>query len=272
MSSKKSIVKQDAPGAITAATAYGDDIGGGFEDFSSEDFAIPFINVLQKMSPSVDEDNGAYIKGAKAGMLVNNVTSRLHDGKVGIRFIPVHRTHEFIEWIPRDQGGGFVASHVATDPIVQAARAEGGDYGKLSTPDGNDLVETFSVYGLLVNDDGSYDQVIISLSSSQIKPYKRWMTTAMSITLRDEATGRRFPAPLWAHVYRIRTQYQENASGSWYNYNITLDGETAEACRLAPDSELYVAAKNFRSLITSGAIQVKREAGSSSMEADDDAF
>ena len=57
------------------------DAGSGMEGATSESFAIPFLSVLQKGSPQVDEASGAAIEGAKAGMLWDNVAGRMFDGK-----------------------------------------------------------------------------------------------------------------------------------------------------------------------------------------------
>lgn len=242
----------EPPKSALATTHYGADSGAGFEDMGRDDFAIPFLAPLQKMSPQVDEDSSKHIPGAKSGMLMNTVTQKLYDGKTGIRFIPCHRTHTFIEWIPRDQGGGFVAQYQPEDPKVrEAIRANGGKFGKVKIGDGNDLVETFSVFGLLLNEDGTVDQIIISFSSANIKHYQKWMTTARNIQTRDDE-GRRVTPPLFAHVYKLRTEFRENKKGAWHGWAWAFDGADAEACRLPEDSPLYLDAKAFRDLVKSG--------------------
>lgn len=231
------------------------DLGAGFEDFDRSDLAIPFINILQKMSPQVDPDSPNYVDGAKAGMLINSVTGDLYDGKeTGIIAIPVHRIHQFIEWIPRDSGGGFVAAYEVTDPIIIEAKREG-QFGKLEHPKtGNDLVETFNVFSLLLEEGGDPFPGVVPFSSTQIKNYKRWMTKCRSIMIAGPG-GRKFPAPMFAHTYRILTQFQENNKGTWHGYKISFTGEDAERSRLAPDSPLFKAAKDFRELVTSGVAQ-----------------
>ena len=47
--------------------------GEGFSDVTTEDLAIPFLRILESMSPQVNERDGAYVKNAKAGMIYNNV-------------------------------------------------------------------------------------------------------------------------------------------------------------------------------------------------------
>lgn len=242
-----------------------EDEGAGFEGVTSDDMLIPFLNMLQKTSPQVDEDSPGHIPGAKAGMILNTATQELYDGDMGIRFVPLHRDHKFVEWAPRDSGGGFKGIHSPEDPMIMDAR-RGKAFGKLESPDGNDLAETFYVYGLVVDNDGGYMPAMIAFASTQIKNYKRWMTTMQSIQLRGEE-GRRMKPPMYAHVFLLRSRQQENAKGKWHGWQIGYDesqnpeGESpAERARLAQSDELFQAAKSIRSLILEGAVQVRYDA------------
>ena len=84
------------------------DAGSGMEGATSESFAIPFLSVLQKGSPQVDEASGVAIDGAKAGMLWDNVAGRMFDGKEGVVIIPCAYRRVFLRWAPKGtQGSGF---------------------------------------------------------------------------------------------------------------------------------------------------------------------
>ena len=96
--------------------------GLGMEEATSDDFAIPFIVILQKNSPQVDETEGAYIEGARPGMIYNTVSGEMYDGReTGLFIIPVHFRKEIIEWVPRKKGGGLVEIHPAGSPIKNEA-------------------------------------------------------------------------------------------------------------------------------------------------------
>jgi len=64
---------------------YGDHLGAGFEDTTTEDFAMPFLGILQDLSPAVKD---GIVEGAKIGMFINTATNELYDGEKGIRAIP----------------------------------------------------------------------------------------------------------------------------------------------------------------------------------------
>ena len=77
--------------------------GSGVDDLGSEDLAIPFVKILQKMSDELDD-----LDNAKAGDIINSVTKEVTKGKNGIRVIPCAYRLEWIEWEPRGTGTGAV--------------------------------------------------------------------------------------------------------------------------------------------------------------------
>ena len=75
----------------TAVSTFDDSLlsgGTGLEDTTTEDFAIPFIRVLQPMSPQLQKQHGSYVEGASAGDLYNTVTGEAYDGEKGITIVP----------------------------------------------------------------------------------------------------------------------------------------------------------------------------------------
>ena len=253
---------------IVAAAAYADFAGQGFENQTADDYSIPFMTVLQALSPQLLPEAGN--DHLKQGMIYNTVTGDYYSGKDGIVFVPSSTRHEFIEFKPRESGGGFVGRHDIDSPIVSDAKARAVDYGKFSTPDGNELIETFAVYGVVVGPDGSLTDAVIAFSSSKIKKYKAWMTKAKTIQL-DLGNGRRIPAPLFAHKYRLKTVSEKNSKGSFYNWDISFDGANAVEARLAPDNELFQQAYHLKGLLDSGAARANYEAGAATSGPDDGA-
>ncbi len=157
---------------------YGSDTGVGFEEIKSKDLSIPFLSVLQAMSPQVGEDNP---KGARPGNLYNTVTKELIDGeKKGLGICPVHYEEAYVEWVPREKGGGFVSIHDSNSEIVKQALADqhGVYASKLILKNGNQLVQTRYIYALLLNEtfDASTGFCVISFTGSKIKPSKDWFT------------------------------------------------------------------------------------------------
>jgi hypothetical protein len=238
--------------AVTVASAYEEDAGSGFENMDATFFKIPFYSILQKGSPEVDEDSSERMEGAKAGMLLHSVTKALMDGKEkGIAVVPLHVEKRFMEWIPRTQGGGLVAVYAPNDPKVLKLTQGHSEFDKITTEDGNELKMTFNVFCLVIRDDGTTEPVVLGMTSSNIGPFKEWMGLSRGITAKNDQ-GKEFSLPLYSHVYRLKTKFNENKKGTWYGWNIGFEGGSEESSLIAVNSDLYRAAKEFRAMVVSG--------------------
>jgi hypothetical protein len=123
MATKKSdqaVALKEETALSTEVLDFGDDAGLGYENQSNDDIQIPFINVLQGLSPEVTAEDSDY----KAGMIFNTVTQEAVKGSEGMVIVPVTTQHIFVEWIPRDKGGGYVGTHLPESEVVQKAKAE----------------------------------------------------------------------------------------------------------------------------------------------------
>ena len=118
MSDNKEIVKGKNT-EIAVSHGFEEYSGTGFSEVTTDDLSIPFLRVLAQLSPQVNKRDGAYVNGAEAGMLYNTVLNEVYDGEQGIDIVPCHYNRRFVEWTPREQGGGYVDSYSPTDPIVQ---------------------------------------------------------------------------------------------------------------------------------------------------------
>lgn len=232
-----------------AVGGFEDYAGSGFENTSQDDYSIPFIGILQALSPQVQENDAL-----RPGMIVNTVTGDVYESKTGFSFVPVTTLHNVVEFRPRDTGGGFVGVHDINSPVVVAAKNASTEYGSWKTPEGNELIETFNLYGMLIDNEGNGCEVVLAFSGSKIKKYKGFLTKAKMIQFQ-RADGSRFPAPLFAHRYRFTTVLEKNTKGNFFNWNIAFDGEDARAARLSPDSTLVQRAVSFQQLLADGLAQ-----------------
>lgn len=248
------VVTQGSTSVATYA-GYENMESSGFENQDSRDYALPFLTILQGLSPQLEEN-----KNLRQGLLFNSVTGEAFDGDAGIRFVPCATKHSFIEYKPRKQGGGFVAEHKLDSEVVKNC-LETQEFGKYTVGE-NELVETYQVFGIIDGDDGPC-HAAISFKSMAIKKFKGWMTQARTIQIALES-GKRISAPLFAHAYRLRTIAEKNAKGSFYNWNIKFDGENAAACRLAPDSELVQLAIALNKVVQEDKVKVDHDSVSRS--------
>lgn len=230
--------------ALAAAADYESYAGAGFENQTSDDYAIPFIQILQALSPQLQDNDDL-----RQGMIVNTVTGESFDGKKGVAFVPATTQHVYVEWKP--ERGGFVAQHQPNSELVRHCIAHQ-EFGTYTTPEGNDLIETFYVYGVVLPPDGSASEAVVAFSSTKIKKYKGWMTKAKTIQIQLP-DGRRFPAPLFAHRYRLKTVSEKNAKGPYFNWDlIQFDGANAMEARLPPSDPIFQMAVNVKEMIEQG--------------------
>lgn len=241
---------------------YGEDAGAGFQNQSKDDVALPFIDILQPGSPEVQ---GAERDGARAGMIINRVTGEVFEAldtisdAPGIIVVPSITEHLYTEWKPKKGPndellkGGFVGRHELVEPVVKEAR-EKSPFKAFRLPNGNDLLETFYVYGLQLFDDGSTAPVAMAFGSTKIRAYKSWMYIARAIQVLTPSNNRANP-PLYSHAYRIRTKKKVEGSNTWYIPVIGFTGADAESSRYTPDDAVYQAARAVEKAYLSGAVK-----------------
>ena len=264
MSNKQNavVVKKEQPLALVGLVDFAADAGAGMENAGQESFAIPFLTVLQKGSPQVDEASGAAIEGAKAGMLFENVTGRMFPGKEGVTLVPCFYRREFLRWGGRDTGGGFKGS--CTPEVVADMRNKGKivDFeGRLYGPEQDGAVnpnksdrfnDTRNHYVLIIDSEsGAWTEALLSLSSTQIKKSKMLMSALASVKLKN-AADQMYTPPTFANYVRINTIPESNDKGTWFGVKFELAGQVDRA-------EIYSAAKAFHANITRDSVQVKYE-------------
>lgn len=247
----KLTITEDPTAGVPAVMDFGEDSGSGFENQTQSDIAIPFLSVLQSLSPTVKS------REHEAGMMYNTVTEEVFDGKEGISVIPVCTEHKFVEYVPRDAGGGFVAVHEVDSKVVEKAKAASTKFGKYSTESGNQLVETFSVYAIDA-ESGAY--LVIPFTSTKIKQYKSWNTRINMFNHR--AFGIPGKPPLFAHVVRLTTEEESRKGGDSFNFRLSpvnperiIDGKKYPAIltsMIGPSDPRYIEAKGFLEMVKGG--------------------
>lgn len=250
---------------------YGADAGMGTEDLGRADYVVPFLYLLQALSPVITEGT---LPDAKAGMIMNTVNNELFTaeeakGGDGIVFVPCFREHLYGEWRPRDAGGGFIADHAVDSELVNTLKKSQA-FGKLKTGDGNELIETFYVYGILVGENP--EPACVAFTSTKIKPYKQWMTRIGTMKVPTPGGGKVSP-PLWAHQWRFKSVLQRKDKNAWYNFIITFANGDAATSRMAPNDPIYQAAKDLYESCKAGGVrratESLSEAAGAASESDD---
>lgn len=257
----KAVTKKDQGTALALPKDLVVPEGAGLEEADRDSFAIPFLAILQKMSPQVDSDSGEFIQGAKAGMFLDTVANEVMDPETEkLTIIPVFYRRAFIEWKPRDSGGGFVAEHSVAD--AADLKWDRDDQGRDILPNGNQIVDTRYHYVIVVREDGRLQPMVMTMSSTQVKKSKR-LNSDMDLQIRSQGLKATFQLK-----YTIHTVSESNEHGTWRGWEIKRDG-------LVDDQEHLDAAISFYKAIKSGEVKEATDSlnpGGSAAEEGEPAF
>ena len=268
---KKLATKKENP-LVAGGIDFAADAGAGMEGADKDSYAIPFLRVLQKISPQCDEADSQYIEGAKGGMILNTVTGELYPSDEGVIVLPCAFQRKFLRWAPRGSERGFMGEVEPED--VAEMRAEGivkdfegkllvvNSEGEVSEKKSDRLVDTRSHFCIVAAEAGA-SQAVLPLSSTQIKKSKQLMSMLTSAKVPTE-NGPVTP-PTWMNQIRMTTVLESNDQGSWYGVKFSAEG-------FIEDPSLYAAGKLFHDAIAAGELKVNYQADAEGAESTDGKF
>ena len=245
--------------AVMQADMFAEDAGAGVDGLGAGDLAIPFLKILQKMSPELDD-----IAKAKAGDLFNTVTKEVVRGSDGIRVVNCAYTLQYIEWEPRGSGTG--APHAIYSAGDTLPRTERGDDNKDYVVDGSGryLERTAQHYVLVIDEDGITSQALLPMKATQFKKSKQWNSALKSLKMKD-GNGDLFTPARWSHIWHLESVSEENKNGSWHGWQVSKDSQIK-------DPHLYAEAKLFAQSIMAGQAKVQHVQETDKVSEDDVPF
>jgi hypothetical protein len=227
----------------------------GFEEVSTDDLAIPFVRILQSTSKQVKKSEGAYVDGATEGMIYNNVLNKVYNGDDGIEVVPCYYYRRYVEWVPREDGGGYVQAFLPGDNIINTTQKN--DQGKdVLAESGNYLENTAHFFCIYIDPELGAQKALIPMSSSQLKKSRKWLSNTQTFrgTSKD---GKQYFLPMFSQVYTLTSIPESNAKGSWMGWEITwkrtLDLSKPE------DNSIFDEATGFAMSVKQGEVEVKTE-------------
>jgi hypothetical protein len=242
----KEVIKKEE-GAL-ATNMFEADANGGAQNIEQEDLALPFLKVLGQLSPEINKKNGRYVEGAEPGMILNSVTKKLYDGDKGINVIPCSYERKYLEWKPRELGGGLVGMHSIDDPIVRTTKRD--QFNRDVLPNGNYLENTASHFVVTTGEDAGTG--LISMTRTQLKVSRTWNSMMMSIKLKYQGKNGLFTPPTFSHIYNLKSVQMTNDKGTWFGWDINKIGPVT-------DNNVYSLAKDFAEKIGKGEVEVKHD-------------
>lgn len=251
-------VKKSASSVVMMDDFFASYADAGLEEVTTQDLSIPYLRILAQLSPQVNKRDGAYVDGAEAGMIYNTMENAVYNGDEGVTVVPCYFRRVLVEWKPREKGGGFVATYNIEDPIRGTTYRD--DRGQEVLPNGNLLTDTAEFYVLLLGPDGP-SRCMITMTSTQLKKARRWVSQMKSMTARRE-DGSIYTLPAMSHVWAMRSIQEKNDKGTWFGWDISkqygLDPENKPE-----DRELFLMGLEFAKSVGAGDVKVKPDAGTS---------
>ena len=250
---KKDIVVAESAAALPDFLADVSGVAGLGNSMDSSDSSLPFIGILQQMSPEINESSPVYMDGAKSGYIASKGLgkfwpARLDKGEDGLLAIPCGFQRNFVEWKPNR--GGYADTHEYDAEKMKklgakqtTVKIDGKDRTVVTLSNGNQIVDT--MYTFLLGLDGT--PMIVGAASTAQGPMRNWMTYRK--TLRHPVSGTMLPS--FAKQYRLRTAQQTKDNNTWWNWKIDDAG-------FVTSRDLYEAALKFAQDIAAGEVQIGR--------------
>lgn len=233
------------------ATLYGDlgieEMAGMQHDdmTSSDDFAMPFLSLLQSASPQCKKSDPRYVKGAEEGTFFNTVEKEVYGEEVTV--VPVAYRRAFVEWKLREDGGGYQGEFLPGEQPSTVLDDKNRDI----LENGNELKDTRYWYVLVIKDGGSIEPAVIGMTRTQIRPSKALANMVTKDHWPDGVKrGKAPPFFVWTYVAKsVPQQSDEYAFVNW------------EFSRGAPvtSREVLEAAKALREAVKAGQVREATE-------------
>lgn len=218
----------------------------GLENINQEDLGIPFLTIIQKGSPQFDKDHADYatkkIDGCNVGDIINTVANSVvcSEGD-DLDFVPCTFQKLFMEWKPRNAGGGIVKAHTDASILNECQRNEKGQDVLRS---GNIIVTTAYFYGIMLI-DGQRVPCIIGLSSTQLKKSKQWLNMITTLKMTSPG-GQRYTPPMFSHIYKLSTTSEKNDLGTWRGWVIKVGPVVTDPVLIAESMKYALNATKVR--------------------------
>jgi len=219
------------------------DSGIGLENITTEDMQIPFIRIIQALSPQLQKDDPLYIKGAEQGDIFNTVSQEIYKQDEGITLVPAFFEKKFLEFQLRSSGGGFVRELAADDKDITMTSREGTIE---MLPNGNELVRTHQHLVIAKSADGTIAPSVLDMKKTQLKVSRRWNTLKNSARLPSGAL-----MPIYGTAWQLTTVLEANDQGKWFNYKLDRVND------LTPDIEkMMLEARNMYQGVSKGEVKM----------------
>ena len=210
-------VAKDAEAKIDASLFSAGDTVDFNEGLDSNAYSIPFLGILQGLSPAVQRGGAAYIQGAQAGQILNTVTREVLDE---VCVSVVRRSHTLCYWTPRDDGGGFIREEqVNIENLRKFSELTPDDKGRRINSDLLEVTEHRNFWCVILRDDRDPAPALISMTKSQLKVARDWNTLIAEKSAKVR-TGTGNSPVLHSGIWLLKTKLRTKGENNWYVWDV----------------------------------------------------
>lgn len=210
------------------------DAGAGLENVTQSDMGIPFIDIIQSMSPHRKKGSAKYIDGAEEGDIFISSPGQIVGNSVDpLYFTVAYFRSAWVEW--KANRGGFVKAHDTAGILAQTTRG-GKNMREDVLPNGNTIQETkyFCGYAEI---DGKIRPGIIAMKSTQLKKSKLWLSL-LTTQSGKRPDGTEYTLPAFASRFALTTAVEKFNEGEAYGWVITPAGRNKDTVLIGKAREM----------------------------------
>lgn len=230
---------------------YLDEVAGqGFENMSSNETAVPRLNIAQALSDVVSNGN------VPQGHFYNSISGKDYGDTIDV--VVCHFQKMWVEW--KKNQGGYVATHE-----IGSIEVTGDNYTGMEHKDAegnvNDVIETW-MYLVILPDHLEDGYLVFSSTRGNLKYLKGWNTQ-----MKYLRTPSGKPAPLFSSVWTMSTGKDTNKKGNSY-FSCNKDGKSSIVWKGWTSKEMFLTyVSPAREIATQAVALVDNRANAQALEA-----
>jgi hypothetical protein len=227
-----------------------EDTSGYYEGMDAGAYAIPFLVLLQALSPMCVKGTPAYIPEAEPGMIFNTVTKKLSRA---VHVTVLRRSHSLCRWTPRDLGGGFISEEEADVSNIAAFNKIIPDDKKrrIIIADGKkiEITEHRNFWVAVLGDHNTIEPALVSMTKSNLGSARSWNTNIDIESAKVEvqhpgaATKARVPV-LHSGIWELSTQQKTKEGNTWFVWSVKFLGLHSDRATVAGVREKVAIARD----------------------------
>src|SRR5262245_52580132 len=236
-------------------------------EFKDEDKQTTWLTIVQSMSPYVKSDDSKYIEAAKEGDIIDTLSLKLRKRAA---VIPVKFEMNYTEWkLMRDPQGAVKQMRGPNALVKQyfsdasAYNARKGEFGPRDDLEAmTTIVPNYVFFCLLVDEDGSSLECILSMTGTQAKHGRKFCSQIDALELPD-GNGGVFKPAIYARLYGLSTGREKNDQGAWMGWKV----EPGPMVLKAPGGRaLFLKAKAYRDKVDAGEVRAEESAAAAPVQ------